>query len=89
MANHKSALKKIKQDNVRRARNRSAKSAMRTEIKSLLSVLESKDKAKINDSLREAFSVIDKTAKKGVIHTNTASRYKSRLSIKAKKASGE
>ena len=89
MANHKSALKKIKQDNVRKARNRAAKSAMRTEIKNFFSVLDSKDKAKIKDSLRDAFSVIDKTAKKAVIHANTASRYKSRLSIKAKKASGE
>ena len=61
---------------------------MRTRIKKFSSVLETKDKEKIDDFLKETFSVIDKTAKKGVIHPNTASRYKSRLTTAARKASG-
>jgi small subunit ribosomal protein S20 len=79
MANHKSALKKAKQDIIRRSRNRSAKSTLRTALKQFRSQLSEKDQAAVT-ALPGLFSLIDKSAKKGVLHQNAADRLKSRLS---------
>ncbi|MBF0210130.1 MAG: 30S ribosomal protein S20 [Desulfamplus sp.] len=78
MANHKSAIKRAKQNEKRRLRNRAARSAMRTEIKKVYSA---KDEGAQNtsDVLRSAQSIIAKAAKKGLIHKNTAARKTSRL----------
>ncbi|MBF0572226.1 MAG: 30S ribosomal protein S20 [Desulfamplus sp.] len=78
MANHKSAIKRAKQNEVRRLRNRSTRSAMRTAIKK---VYVAKDEAAENtvEVFRTAQSVIAKAAKKGILHKNTAARKTSRL----------
>ena len=80
MANHKSAIKRARQNEIRRLRNKAA----RTRIKKLTKSLHmAADKASAGDSaaiLNQAKSVIDKAAKKGVIHKNTAARKISRLS---------
>jgi len=75
---HKSAIKRMKQERVARARNSAVRSSMRTAIKKVRRAQTREDAQK---ALQVALSVIDKTASKGVIHKNTAARYKSRLTM--------
>ena len=83
LANHKSALKRHRQSIAQRLRNRSQRSAMKNTIKKLTSAIESSDKEAVRATLVAATSVISKTATKGIIHANTASRYISRLTKRA------
>ncbi len=83
MANHKSALKRHRQSLIRRARNRSAKSFMKTSIKSLLKAVEEKDREAVKKQLQITSKVIDKTASKGIIKKTTASRKIARLAKRA------
>lgn len=78
MANHKSALKRAKQSEVRRLRNRARKTRMKNVIKSLEDALRSNPEL-AQERLRDAISTIDRTAQKGVIHRNKAARKISRL----------
>ncbi|MDJ0841613.1 MAG: 30S ribosomal protein S20 [Acidobacteriota bacterium] len=78
MANHKSALKKSKQDLVRRSRNRAGKSRLRTALKKYRAALAGGENC--TDKLPGLVSLIDTSAKKGFIHRNTANRLKSKLS---------
>jgi len=80
MANTKSAEKRNRQNVNLRERNRAHRSRLRTAIKRLRSAVSSGDASAAEAILPETLSVIDKTAQKGVIHPNAASRYKSRLS---------
>ncbi|NJD37825.1 MAG: 30S ribosomal protein S20 [Geobacter sp.] len=79
MAHHKSAIKRIKQNEKRNARNRHQKSTLKTYIKRVREAVESKDKEAAVAALKAAIPVIDKTATKGVIHSSNASRNVSRL----------
>ncbi len=79
MANHKSALKRAKQSEERRLRNRSRKTRMKNVIKDLHDALSSGNPEAAAERLRKAVAEIDKTASKGVIHKNKASRTISRL----------
>jgi small subunit ribosomal protein S20 len=79
MANHKSALKRVRQTEKRNEQNRSNRSKLRTQIKKLRSAVSSSDKNSSNELLLPTVSVIDKAVNKGLIHKNTAARYKSRL----------
>ncbi len=79
MANTKSAEKRMRQSAERRERNRGARSKMRTAIKKVRGALASGDAQAAQDALRSAVQVIDRTAKKHVVHGNTAARTKSRL----------
>lgn len=79
MANHKSAEKRVRQTTKRNEINRSNRSKLRTQIKSLRSALSSGDKNKSTELLNPTVSLIDKAVNKGLIHKNTAARYKSRL----------
>lgn len=85
MANHKSAAKKARQDEKRNERNRIGRARMRTSIKRLRAAIESGDKATVQSSLTETLGLVDRSAKHGLIHTNTADRYKSRLQLAANK----
>lgn len=76
MAHHKSALKRIRQAEKRRLRNKAYKTRMKTQIKNVRSA-ESKDKAL--EELKKAYALIDKLAQKGIIQKNTAANKKSRL----------
>ncbi|OQY11036.1 MAG: 30S ribosomal protein S20 [Desulfobacteraceae bacterium 4572_19] len=78
MANHKSAKKRAKQNEKKRLRNKVIRTTMKTAIKNVRQAVESKSEDILN-ILNNAISVIDKSAKKGIIHRNTASRNKSRL----------
>ncbi len=82
MANHKSALKKIRQDEVRRMRNKAYKTRLKHVVKAVETAISEQNKEVAEKALSEAISVIDSTASKGVIHRNKASRKKSRLSKK-------
>lgn len=79
MANTKSAEKRNRQNIQQRERNRANRSRLRTAIKSLRSAVASGDAAAAAELLPQTLGIIDKTAQKKVIHANTASRYKSRL----------
>jgi len=79
MANIKSAEKRILLNERQRERNRTFRSRMRTVIKRLRTAIEGGDAAKAQELLPQTLQVIDETAQKGVIHKNTAARYKSRL----------
>jgi small subunit ribosomal protein S20 len=82
MANHFSALKRTRQTVKRTAANRANKSHLRTALRELRSAMEKGDKAAAETKFREATSVLDKSVQKGVVHKNTASRYKARLSAR-------
>ena len=86
MPNHKSAEKRMRQNEKRRAINRGNRTKVRTYIKKLRSALESGKTDEINTVLPEAISVIDKSVQKGVLHANAAARYKSRLTVQANQA---
>jgi small subunit ribosomal protein S20 len=86
MPNHKSAEKRMRQNEKRRVNNRSHRTKVRTYIKKLRSVLDSGQKQDIDQTLPEAISVIDKSVQKGVLHANAAARYKSRLTVRANQA---
>lgn len=79
MAHHKSAIKRIKQNEKRNARNRHQKSTLKTCIKRVREAVASKDKESAVAALKAAIPVIDKTATKGVIHKTNAARNVSRL----------
>lgn len=83
MKKNKSAIKRAKQAEKRRLRNSHIKSTMKTYIKKALNAIENKEIENIDANLRAAISYINKTASKGVIHKNTASRKISRLTKKA------
>ena len=84
MANHFSALKRVRQDARRTAYNRAAKTQLRHQIRALRRALASKDPAAASALLPATFSVIDRSAKNGIIKKNTAARYKSRLVLRIK-----
>ena len=80
MPNHKSAEKRVRQNVKRNAVNRSNRSKLRTQIKNLRAAISGSDQNQSQELLNPTISVIDKAVNKGVIHKNTAARYKSRLS---------
>ncbi|MBW1996849.1 MAG: 30S ribosomal protein S20 [Deltaproteobacteria bacterium] len=80
MATHKSALKRARQNKVRRLRNMAYKSRMKTGIKNLRSAIEENSPEKARERLDRTVAIIQKTASKGVIHKNKAARLISRLS---------
>jgi len=82
MANHFSALKRARQTEKRTATNRASKSRLRTALRELRSAMNKGDKAAAESKFREATSVLDKSVQKGVVHKNTASRYKARLAAR-------
>jgi len=79
MANHRSALKRLRQNEKRRTRNRYWKSTMRTVVKKVREAVEQQEKESANVFLREAISTINHICSKGVIHKRSASRKVSRL----------
>jgi len=79
VANHESALKAHKQSVANRDRNRQARTRLRSALKSIRKAISANDATAAKAGLNETVSLIDKMAKKGVIHDNAASRFKSRL----------
>ncbi|MFK7931609.1 MAG: 30S ribosomal protein S20 [Myxococcota bacterium] len=85
MPHHKDAIKRLKQNEKRRERNRHFRSRMRNQIKKLRAAVESGDVELAQTELRTATSVIQRVASKGVIHRNQAARRVSRLNKAVKK----
>jgi len=87
MPNIKSAAKRMRQNEDRKKINRVYRSRMRGQIKKFRQLLDSNDVESAGSFLREVYSVIDRTFRKGIIHANTAARYKSRLTKHLNKTS--
>jgi small subunit ribosomal protein S20 len=83
MANIKQQKKRIRTNEERRQRNMAVRSRMKTYLKRALEALESKDSEAVKTVLPTALSEIDRAAKKGVIHKNSAARKKSELMSRA------
>ena len=79
MANHKSAVKRNRQNAVRKARNTHIRTTMRNLVKQVREAVIAGDKEAAQATLQKAIPYIDKTSTKGVIHKATASRKISRL----------
>jgi small subunit ribosomal protein S20 len=79
MPNHKSAEKRMRQNERRRKINRSNRSRVRTSIKNLRSALVEGNAKEIKELLPQTISTIDKAVQNGSLHKNAAARYKSRL----------
>jgi len=85
MPNNRSTAKRVRQTEKRTARNRVARSQVKTAIRHFDEAL-IEDKTTAESKLREAMVKIDKAASKGIIHKNKAARQKSRLTKKFNKA---
>ena len=83
MAHHKSAIRQQRRSVRRKAVNARNTSGLRTKIKKVREAIENKDLEGARKLLPLVFSAIDQAVKKGTIHRNTGSRYKSRLSHQA------
>ena len=83
----KSALKANRQNVKRREHNRQLRSKLRTALKGIRASLDSKDVDGAQKALSATVSIVDKMATKGIIHRNTAGRYKSRIASRLTKAS--
>lgn len=81
---NKSALKANRQNVQRREHNREIRSKLRTGLKAMRAALEGSDVDAARSRLTETQSLVDKMAAKGIIHKNTAGRYKSRLGARLK-----
>ena len=79
MATHKSAIKRAKQNEVKRLRNMSYKTRVKKAVKEVRDAVASNSEDQARESLRKAVSTIQKTASKGVIHRKKASRKISRI----------
>jgi small subunit ribosomal protein S20 len=82
----KSALKANRQNIKRREANRQMRSRLRTALKAIRASLDEQDIDGAKKALSATVSIVDKMATKGIIHSNTAGRYKSRLSARVTKA---
>ncbi|MFZ0661146.1 MAG: 30S ribosomal protein S20 [Acidobacteriaceae bacterium] len=84
MANHVSSLKRVRQTERRTAVNRANKSRVRTSLRSLREAIQKGDLKAASEQYRATASALDKSVQKGILHANTASRYKSRLNARVK-----
>jgi small subunit ribosomal protein S20 len=82
---NKSALKANRQNVKRREHNRALRAKLRTGLKGIRKNLDANNVEGAKKSLQSLQSLVDKMATKGIIHKNTASRYKSRLAAKISK----
>ena len=76
MANHKSSLKRIRQTEKRRLHNRYYAKSMRNQVRKFRTIT---DKSEAEGKLPTMYSIIDKLAKRGIIHKNKAGNLKSKL----------
>lgn len=84
MANIKSAIKRAKQNDQRRAHNAGQRSKYRTAIKKVLKAILTNDHTTAMDSFRACQKTLDQSVSHGLIHKNKAARIKSRLNTKIK-----
>ena len=82
MANHKSAIKRNRQNEKRSARNRGLNTQIKNHTKNVLTAVENKNVEEAQNSLKKAEAIIAKVASKGVLHSRAASRKISGLAKK-------
>lgn len=88
MPNSKSAAKRLRQDKVRRDRNRARKSALRRQIRKVRAAVSGGDTEKAEQEFVRAAHLLDRNESKNVIHRNKAARTKSRLQKQIREAKG-
>jgi len=79
LANSAQAKKRARQAEDHRQRNASQRSAMRTSVKAIQKAIDAGDKDQASAAFKAAVPVLDRMARKGIIHKNAAARSKSRL----------
>ena len=79
MANIQSAIKRNRQNEKRRLRNRNVRGKARTQVKKAKEAIQTGDREAAIANVKEAVKSLDRAASKGVIHNNKAARRKSRL----------
>jgi small subunit ribosomal protein S20 len=84
MANHVSSLKRARQTVTRSAVNRANRTRVRSSLRELREALVKGDVKAAQEQYRATASTLDKSVQKGILHDNTASRYKSRLNARVK-----
>ncbi len=84
MANHVSSLKRARQTVKRTSVNRANRSKLRSGLRAMREALASNDAKAARTQYNETVSMLDKGVQKGILHDNTASRYKSRLNARLK-----
>jgi small subunit ribosomal protein S20 len=84
MANHVSSLKRARQTVTKTAINRANRSKLRGALRAMRESLTGNSTEAITAQFRATSSILDKSVQKGVLHKNTASRYKSRLNARVK-----
>jgi len=89
MPNHKSAEKRVRQNEKRRVINRDNRGRLRTSIKKLRTALTTGDQQTVQELLPATISTIDKAVQKGVLHRNAAARYKARLTTRVNQSSAK
>ena len=89
MANTKSALKRIRSSERKRQRNRTVRSATRTQIRKAHRLMEAREIEEAIEATQQAVSLLDRAAEKGVVHRRNAARRKSRLMRALHKAQEE
>jgi small subunit ribosomal protein S20 len=82
LANIKSAQKRARQSVKHRANNMAMRSRMRTQVKKVITAIESGDRAAAEATYKSAMPVIDSMVNKGIVHRNKAARHKSRLNAR-------
>jgi small subunit ribosomal protein S20 len=82
----KSALKANRQNVKRREHNRQMRTKLRSALKAIRVSLDAKDLTAAKAALNQTVSIVDKMATKGIIHRNTAGRYKSRIAARMSRA---
>ena len=87
MASHESALKAHRQNVKQRERNRQLRTRLRSALRDIRSAIDAGTPDDVKDALRQTISLVDKMASKGLIHRNTAGRYKSRLAARVSRKS--
>jgi small subunit ribosomal protein S20 len=87
VASHQSALKAHRQNLKARERNRQYRTRLRGALRTIRAAIDAGNPDEVKDALRETISLVDKMAGKGIIHRNTAGRYKSRLASRVTKKS--
>ena len=87
MANHKSAVKRARQNEIRRLRNRAVKTRIKNTLKDVDAAASGEGIEAVGTQFKAAQSLIDKAAKKGVLHRKTAARKISRLNKRVQQMS--
>lgn len=87
MASHNSALKAHRQSLARREQNRQMRTRLRRALRDMRAGIDAGEDGDLQGAVRQTVSLVDKMAGKGLIHRNTAARYKSRLASRLAKSS--